>query len=109
MKILTLRAFRFWAIVCAFSVAGITGSSGAQIAAGGTVSPLDRSGVTPLLTPSVVASGLENPRGIKFGPDGRLYVAEGGLGAPIRPWVAVRKFRLRSDRIPADTRDAFRR
>lgn len=29
---------------------------------------------------AVVASGLENPRGIKFGPDGRLYVAEGGLG-----------------------------
>ena len=29
---------------------------------------------------SVVASGLENPRGLKFGPDGQLYVAEGGLG-----------------------------
>jgi hypothetical protein len=33
---------------------------------------------TPKVT--VVASGLENPRGVKFGPDGRLYVAEGGLG-----------------------------
>jgi hypothetical protein len=29
---------------------------------------------------SVVASGLENPRGLKFGPDDQLYVAEGGLG-----------------------------
>jgi hypothetical protein len=29
---------------------------------------------------SVFASGLENPRGLKFGPDGDLYVAEGGLG-----------------------------
>jgi hypothetical protein len=28
----------------------------------------------------VVASGLENPRGLTFGPDGQLYVAEGGLG-----------------------------
>ena len=33
-----------------------------------------------LLTPTVVATGLENPRGIRIGPDGRLYVAEGGLG-----------------------------
>ena len=29
---------------------------------------------------TVVASGLNNPRGLKFGPDGALYVAEGGLG-----------------------------
>src|SRR5689334_17762639 len=38
----------------------------------------------PLPAPSsnvtVVASGRENPRGLKFGPDGYLYVAEGGHG-----------------------------
>jgi hypothetical protein len=28
---------------------------------------------------TVVASGLNNPRGLTFGPDGHLYVAEGGL------------------------------
>jgi hypothetical protein len=28
----------------------------------------------------VYATGLENPRGLRFGPDGYLYVAEGGLG-----------------------------
>jgi hypothetical protein len=37
-------------------------------------------GTPQVLTPTVVATGLENPRGIKFGPDRRLYVAEGGLG-----------------------------
>ena len=29
---------------------------------------------------SIFASGFNNPRGLTFGPDGNLYVAEGGLG-----------------------------
>src|SRR5258708_33041299 len=31
---------------------------------------------------SVYATGLEGPRGLKFGPDGALYVAEAGHGGP---------------------------
>ena len=31
-------------------------------------------------TKTVIASGLQSPRGLKFGPDGMLYVAEAGTG-----------------------------
>jgi hypothetical protein len=34
----------------------------------------------PTVSVSVFAAGLNNPRGLKFGPDGDLYLAEGGLG-----------------------------
>lgn len=38
-----------------------------------------------LAAPTVYATGLTSPRNLKFGPDGLLYVAEGGIGGDMNP------------------------
>jgi hypothetical protein len=61
----------------------------------------------PSANVTVVATGLNNPRGLTFGPDGALYVAEGGTGgasstaglcdqvvAPIGPYTGGKTARI---------------
>ncbi len=53
-----------------------------MLAATAAVAALASVGVSAQVAgpPTVVATGLEGPRGLRFGPDGALYVAEAGLG-----------------------------
>jgi len=54
---------------------------GDQAGAGLSASqPNARQGGPVQATVSVFSTGFNNPRGLKFGPDGNLYVAEGGIG-----------------------------
>jgi hypothetical protein len=48
--------------------------------AGGTAAAAPRAAAPSSANVTMFASGLNNPRGLAFGPDGDLYVAEGGLG-----------------------------
>lgn len=60
-----------------FASAAMVAAS-AYAPAGATVRPATLRGASANV--SVYATGFNNPRGLKFGPDGMLYVAEGGPG-----------------------------
>jgi hypothetical protein len=57
--------------LCSLLIAAAVGSFAPALS-------MAQSAIAP--TPFVVASGLEGPRGLRFGPDGYLYVAEAGTG-----------------------------
>lgn len=63
--------FALLCIAVLVATAGSTGIAGAKT----TPPPTSKVSVTVWLD-----SGLNNPRGLRFGPDGALYVAEGGTG-----------------------------
>lgn len=64
--------------VLALALAPFCGHAGAPVTAQ-DYAALVRTQAAGVST-SVFATGLNNPRGLKFGPDGMMYVAEGGVG-----------------------------
>ena len=79
---------RAFLLVSAAAVLGI----GAPAQSGGKPQVIRGTATTSV---SVYATGFNNPRGLKFGPDGMLYVAEADRAEAIQPLICAIRFRAR--------------
>lgn len=71
-----VKTAKRWTVMGFLLAAGVLLAASPAAAAPAAPTPLSAN-VT------MFASGLNNPRGLAFGPDGDLYVAEGGLGGSL--------------------------
>ncbi len=60
----------------------VAGSALAMLCAASMLAGASNAVAEPLVFAQTVMTGLANPRGLTFGPDGTLYVAEAGAGGP---------------------------